>query len=386
MWKIESRSYRLPFRQGVRTAHGLWQDREGWILRIEKVANPRAGSTTKATEPTEPAENALGAIGWGEVAPIPWFGTETLAAAAEALATLRGEATDEAEALSRVPEACPCLRAGLAAAFADAAFVAPPQPRAPTESNRVNALPIAALLPAGRAALTAVSGQLERGFRTFKWKVGVAPAADEWALVDDLIGALPAGAKVRLDANGAWDRRTAHRWLERAAERPLIEYIEQPCLPAPNSSVAETRKIEDTLRGLAEDFPVKIALDESLVGASDVARWLSAEWQGVWIIKPSLLGSPSPTLAALANARADVVFGSALESSVGARGGLRLAFQWAEQIAASRNPLSLPHRALGYGVWPLFQEPTANGGPTGPFVRREDIERINPQELWTALN
>lgn len=378
MWKIDHRPYRLPFLQTVRTAHGPWGEREGFLLRANNMS-PRARSD----------EQAVGQIGWGEVAPIPWFGTESMEAAEQALTGLRGEAENEAHALSRVPDDCPSVRAGVAAAFAAAVFAMPRLPPA-SGGGRVNALPVAALLPAGRRALAAVTDRLELGFRTFKWKVGVGHAADEWALLDDLLGALPAGAKLRLDANGGWDRRTATRWLERAAERPIIEYIEQPCLAEPGASASETRKVEDTLRGLAEDYPVKIALDESLSGAGDVARWLAADWRGVWVIKPALLDDAATVLAALAKARADVVFGSALETCVGARHGLRLAFAWAEERAAQSPaagaaPAQAP-RALGYGVWPLFQEAHANGGPSGAFVRREDIERINPESLWSVLN
>ena len=75
------------------------------------------------------------------------------------------------------------------------------------------------------------------GVRVFKWKGGVGAAADELALFDDVCAALPAGGKVRLDANGAWDRRVAERWLERCAERP-VEYVEQPCF-APAAAGAE---------------------------------------------------------------------------------------------------------------------------------------------------
>jgi O-succinylbenzoate synthase len=242
---------------------------------------------------------------------------------------------------------------------------------------------VAGLLPAGRAALAAVEPKLELGFRVFKWKVGVVAAADEWAIMDDLLGRLPEGAKLRLDANGAWDRRTAERWLERAAERP-VEYVEQPCFVAAGEGASAVRKMEDVLRGLAEDYPTPIALDESLGGACDVARWLAADWRGVWVLKLALLGEPGSVLAALGKARADVVFGSALETRVGAQAALRLAFEWAEARAVDAEKTK--PRALGFGVWPLFAETRADGPQTGAFVRVEDVERMNPEALWNALS
>jgi o-succinylbenzoate synthase len=353
MWKLEHRPYRLPFRQTVRTAHGPWAEREGVLIRAERVVEGRR------------------VVGWGEVAPIPWFGSETVAEARAALAGLEGQAENLDDALARVPEACACTRAGLAAAMG-AGDVA--------TAERVTFLPVAGLLPAGRAALAAVEPRLELGFRVFKWKVGVLPATDEWALLDDLLGRLPEGARLRLDANGAWDRRTAERWLERAAERP-IEYVEQPCFAPATEGEGAVRKAEELLRGLAEDYPVKLALDESVNGARDVERWLAAGWSGVWILKPALLGEPAPVLAKLARAGADVVFGSALETAVGARAALRLAFAWSE----ARGGEAAGRRAVGFGVWPLFADGRADAPWRGPFVRREDVERVDVEALWEAL-
>ena len=358
MWKIEHRVYRLPFRQTVRTAHGPWAQREGIVLRVARV--DEAGKQT-------------GAPSWGEVAPIPWFGTETLNEAEAALVALEGRAESLAYALARVPVRCACVRAGLAAALGAAAA----EVGAEGAEAQVKFLPVAGLLPAGRPAFAAVAAKLELGFRIFKWKVGVGAAADEWAMLDDLLGRLPEGATLRLDANGAWDARTAARWMERAAERP-IEFIEQPI-------AADAAGAEDVLRGLAADYPTPIALDEALSGPGDVARWLAAEWRGVWVLKPALLGEPAPVLHALAKARADVVFGSALETRIGAQAALRLAFAWAEarHPEAGKNPKP---RALGFGVWPLFEDARADGPQTGAFVRREEVERMNAEDLWNALN
>ena len=251
MWKIEHRAYRLPFRTVVRTAHGPWAVREGFLLRAVRLEANGA---------------EIGTAGWGEVAPIPWFGTETVDEAEAALAGLNGESANLDEALARVPVECGCARAGLAAAMgrgdADGVVNHETHERHETQSSEVTVkfLPVAGLLPGGRAALAAVAARLELGFRTFKWKVGVGAAADEWAILDDLIGELPAGAKLRLDANGAWDRKVAEGWLARASERPMIEYVEQPCFADRRKGVERVRKNEDLLRGLAEDFPVKIAL------------------------------------------------------------------------------------------------------------------------------
>lgn len=340
-YRFTYRRYALPFRSPVRTAHGAWGVREGVIVRLERED---------------------GTVGWGEAAPIPWFGTETVDAVDAACREL-GRDVDDAR-LDAVPASTlGCLHGALAAARR-------PAP-APTETA---ARPVAALLPAGRAALDVIEPRAEIGFRTFKWKVGVGAAADELALLDDLCARLPSGARLRLDANGAWDRRTAERWLERCAERP-VEFVEQPAFAPTGEGATAVARVEDLLLGLAGDFPTPLALDESLVGPDDVTRWLGHGWPGFYVVKPTLLGDPSAALAALAQAKARVVFSSALETAVGAKAALRCAFEW-----------SGPGFALGFGVWPLFAERRADGPATAPFIRWPDVMAINEEALWTALS
>jgi O-succinylbenzoate synthase len=358
--RLSFRPYTLPFCTPMRTAHGVWSVREGLIVRLT----------------TESGQNGL-----GEAAPIPWFGTESLDEITAALLALGEWVTPEQ--LAAVPARLGCLRFALAEALARVTGERDLQEQSgntggmpvPLPSPVAPYLPVAALLPAGRAALAAISPKAELGFRTFKWKVGVADPADELALLDDVIAALPDGAKLRLDANGAWEAKVAARWLNRAADCP-IEFIEQPCFAPSKYGVTEVRRMEDVLRGLAADYPTPIALDESLVGANDIERWLAAEWRGVWVIKPALLGDAEVMLARLAAARADVVFSTALETAVGAQAILRRAFAW---------PVEKP-RALGCGVWPLFADNAFNGPFAAPFFRAEDVARLDPEAVWNALN
>jgi len=337
--------------------------------------------------------NASGGVGYGEAAPIPWFGTETIDEVAAACRDL-GEVVDDAR-LDALPVRLACLRNALAAARGaigrDAAVETTDgsperrvkDPLSPGSGATSNApyLPVAALLPAGRAALVQIGPKAEAGYRVFKWKVGVGDVADELGLLDDLCGALPDGAKLRLDANGAWDRRQAERWLERCADRP-VEFIEQPAYVPPTESETVRRRTADLLLGLANDFPTPIALDESLSGEGAVETWLRAGWRGVFVIKPALLGDVPGTLAALAKAKAGVVFSSALETRLGAAAALRAAFAWPGDVDAQGVPQP---RALGFGVWPLFADGRFDGPYPGPFLQWEDVTRIDPEAVWNAL-
>jgi O-succinylbenzoate synthase len=340
-YRLAHRRYRLPFRAPVRTAHGIWTEREGLIVRLE-------------------AEG--GGIGWGEAAPLTGFGTES-GDEAEVACQRLGGGFDEAT-LPTLPRRLLCLRSALGAALAELARSA--RPAAPRRGD--NYLPVAALLPAGRPALAQVAPKAEAGFRTFKWKVGAGDAADELVLLDDLCAALPAGSRLRLDANGAWDRRRAEHWLERCAERP-VEFIEQPI-------AVDARGADDLLLGLAADYPTPLALDESLLGGEAIDRWLGLGWPGIFVLKPSLLGDAAESLRRLEKAAGDrVVFSSALETAVGARAALRMAFAWPGKA-----------HALGFGVWPLFVDRRFDGPASAPFIRIEDVDRIDVEAVWNALS
>jgi O-succinylbenzoate synthase len=107
-------------------------------------------------------------------------------------------------------------------------------------------------------------------------------------------------------------------------------------------------------------------------------------------LKPSLLGNVTDVMARLRKAKADVVFSSALETAVGARSALRVAFAWNGEaiVAAAKTPApsKAGHvRALGFGVWPLFADSQFDGPAGVAFLRSDDIARVNAEAVWNAL-
>jgi O-succinylbenzoate synthase len=338
-YRFQFRRYRLPFRQVIRTAHGPWGEREGILIRLE---------------------NEMGRVGFGEAAPIPWFGTESAdddQVGCEAL-----HEWVESQVLDAVPDRLSCLRHAIDIARGEIEETSDTLPA----QESVN-LGVAALLPSGRAAIPQLSVKADAGFRVFKWKVGIADPDLERGWLDEVCSALPDGAKLRLDANGAWDIKRAARWLELCADRP-VEFVEQPLAP-------DSKGAQDALLGLAADFPTPVALDESLVSDGDVDRWVGAGWPGVYVVKPSLLRRPKATLEKLSAAAAAVVFSSALETALGARTALKHAFEWKGE-----------RRALGFGVWPLFANSIFDGPLVTPFLSWSDVARIKPAALWNALS
>jgi O-succinylbenzoate synthase len=385
--------------------------REGLLVRVGRAdgragygeAAPVPGFGAESVDADEAAARALGefmevedAEGGAETGGQTDAAADTIVAQAAALPKSlpqsgRGEAADPFQpaateqgrraqpvfAAAAWAARLPCLANALSEASRGAASLPETNARA-ADADSANASPahaslgVAALLPAGRAALAVAPGRVELGFRTFKWKVGVGEVVDELGLLDDLCALLPETARLRLDANGSWEPRQAERWLARCAERP-IEFVEQPI-------ARDARGAQDRLLGLAQDYPVPLALDESIASSGDVEAWLGAGWPGVWVIKPSLLADPAAVLARLAAARADLVFSSALETGVGARAALRHAFDW-----RGAGPAGAP-RALGFGVTPLFADGRFDGPPAVPVLRWSDVERIDPEAVWNAAN
>ncbi|KXU37627.1 hypothetical protein AXK12_01425 [Cephaloticoccus capnophilus] len=286
---------------------------------------------------------------------------------------------------------------------------------------------VAALLPAGRSALEALRARQAEGFRVFKWKVGVArDPAEELDILEELCAELgqarlvsvptrprdlergesresattPAVAqrRLRLDANGSWTQRIAEQWLTRCAEPRLaarIEFIEQPVWDGETAGErpggvaynarggsAQKRRVDDVLRGLSADYPTRLALDESVSSDGELRRWLGCGWQGVYVVKPTLLADPAAVLGELARAEARVVFSSALETAVGAKAALRWAFAWQGQQGDGGAG---ERYALGFGVYPLFRDAVFNGPRAVPFLRWEDVEGIDEEGLWNAL-
>ncbi|HQY07063.1 MAG TPA: o-succinylbenzoate synthase [Lacunisphaera sp.] len=327
---FEFKRYRLPLAATLRTAHGSWTEREGLIVRLESEA---------------------GRVGFGEIAPLPWFGTETLAEAEEICRKFGHKVTDRV--LDGVPGRYGCVRFALAAARTG------PAP-GPGQSR----LPVAALLPAGREALAVLPAKLAAGFLAFKWKVGVSAVEEELGLLDDLLAKLPAYVKLRLDANGAWDRRQAAKWLARCAERP-VEFVEQPVRPDD----------EATLLGLAADYPVTLALDESVTGLAAAQRWQGLGWRGVFVIKPALAGPLDELVVWSAATKADVVLSSAIETALGRAAILQ---------AARAQPLTT--RALGFGVDGIFGDRRWDGPMLGPVLDGRWVNDVNPEEFWNAVN
>lgn len=228
---------------------------------------------------------------------------------------------------------------------------------------RVSELPLVALVDLWSPWETEFAPALARGHTTLKCKVGVEPLGREISRLETIARDLPPGVKLRLDANCGFDAVGAEIFLTETASLP-IEFLEQP-LPAEEIAGLVT---------LARQFPARVAVEESVRRARDLAVLAQAGWDGPVVVKPSLLG----TLALWADAWTRYswpwVFSSALETRVGASHALAIAF------ALSREP-----RALGFGTGAWLPDDGLGGSFEGGSISWNQVANSGGRELWESL-
>jgi L-alanine-DL-glutamate epimerase-like enolase superfamily enzyme len=307
--RLEVVPYALPFREPYVTARGRLERRELVLVRV----------------------HAGGLVGLGETAALSLRGGDTLGAIVEELEAL------ETAAVSRV------ARAAVEIALLDLSGKAAGEPAwRVLGAEAARPLDCNATLTAGAPA--DVAGQArawaERGFRTFKLKVGMDGDVAQVAAARE---ALSGDATLRVDANGAWDVEQATARL--AAMGPL-ELAEQPVRTA-----AE-------LHELRRRTEVPLAADESVVTPDD-ARALGDVCRFA-TVKLAKVGGPA---AALAIARElPVYLSSALDGPVGI-------------AAAAHVAQVVPDAGIAHGLATslLFSETVGRGAELdGPMLNVPD--------------
>jgi o-succinylbenzoate synthase len=253
--------YCLPLRRPWLTSHGSLVERHGSLLRL------------RSTD---------GLTGWGDCAPLPEFAIDDVAARALA-------------------EECALL--DLAAQRAGLPLGSWLSGEPPQQSLAVNAV-LGAISP---STVVAAQDAVVAGYRILKIKVGCAPVADEIMLLEDVYAALPAGIRLRLDANGAWSLADAETFLAACCNLP-VDGIEEP-LRDPDA---------ETLRRLQSLVEFPLAIDESL-HLVDHDFWQAPPVRRL-VIKPARLGGLLSSVATGLRAQAagvECIVTSSLESACG---------------------------------------------------------------------
>ena len=317
--QLQIRPFRFALTKPLRTAAGVLRDRCGWLLRLE---------------------SRDGRIGWGEISPLDQALLPCCRRELEALPSPLTRQTLE----PLLPRLSGVIGFGFGGALAELDGLVGDRAR----RGWLMAPPGAELLPAGGLMLSHLERLLEqRGRRralTLKWKVAAEADRLERRWLEQLMERLPSTARLRLDANGGWDRTTALAWMRALAGDARFAWLEQPLAP-------EDR---DGLESLAQQGPV--ALDESL--AHDPR--LRETWAGWPVRRPAVDGDPRPLLRDLQEGVPQRMVSTAFETGIGRR--------WLHHLAALQIQ----------GPTPAAPGLAPGWCPAGPLFSDD------PQVVWEA--
>ena len=290
--------------------------KEGWLIHLE---------------------NTSGKSGWGEVAPIE--ATE-LKACANILNQINSNPSrQELEDRTSLPPKALAFGIGAALAELDDLIGVGSKGwlKAPTSAVLLPSHP--SLLENVDCLVKAFNQKSTDALLTVKLKVGIQPRYKEEKILHQVLKRLPENARLRLDANGGWNRDEAKKWVSHFLEEPRLEWIEQP-LP-----------VED-LEGLLElSKQIPVALDESLIANPSLRK----NWQDWQVRRPLVEGDPRELLNELSEGIGYRVVSTAFETGIGSR--------WVHHLAAlqQRGPTpTAPGLAPGWcPSSPLFSKDPA---------------------------
>ena len=138
---------------------------------------------------------------------------------------------------------------------------------------------------------------------TIKWKVAIKDNASEEKTLIEMLNHLKSNIKLRIDANGSWERKIANRWVDILKDIENIDWLEQPLS-------------KDDIEGLRElNKRMPIALDESLLKYP----YLINEWDGWQIRRPSQEKNPMHLLKELKDKKGFISLSTSFETGIGRR-------------------------------------------------------------------
>ncbi|BBD53479.1 o-succinylbenzoate synthase [Planktothrix agardhii] len=308
-YQFQFQPYQRPFKTPLKTAHGIWNIREGIILNLT---------------------NKQGNIGWGEIAPLSWFGSETLEDAIAFCQKL--PSIISTETIFTISDSLPACQFGFESALIE------------LNSNPLvdlSKLQYSGLLPTGEIVLNTWKTLFQQGYQTLKWKIGVDEITTEINIFKQLVKIVietlssPQKIRLRLDANGGLTFEQAEYWLETCdlinANQDLIEieFLEQPL------SISQL----DLMLELCDRYSTSLALDESVANLQQLNSCYQQGWLDIFVIKPAIFGSPRKLKNFCQKNKIDTVFSSVFETDIGQNSALKIA-----------SELLLYNRAVGFGI------------------------------------
>ncbi len=205
------------------------------------------------------------------------------------------------------------------------------------------------LLPTDSTIIKTIDSLVENHHKsinpiTFKVKVANQSTDEDKSMINLIRDHLPSNSRLRIDANGGWNRKQANHWASHLANENRLEWIEQPLAP---------HDIDGLIK-LSKQIPV--AIDESLL----LNKSLRKEWRSWQIRRPALEGDPRILLKEFEQKNNFKVITTCFETGIGKR--------WIEHLAALQQNNEIktaPGLAPGWC-------------PTGPLFSN------NPSIVWSA--
>ncbi len=293
--KLQIKPFSFQLLKELKTSQGIIRKKKGWLISLESESNK---------------------LGWGEIAP---FKASEHVQSKQILLELGNSTSREIleQGIKKWPGA---VGFGIGSALAEIDCLIGDN----SGQGWMHPCSSAILLPTQDHLLlhaldiTLLKNQNSQKKLTFKWKAATDTNKVEWELLKAILSRLPNHTKLRIDANGGWNREQANQWAKKLHGEPRLEWLEQP-LPAED--------IEGLMQ-LAKKIP--IALDESLMQNPS----LRETWQSWQIRRPSLEGDPRNLLKKLNGENSFLVISTAFETGIGSR--------WIKHLAALQQQSITP--------------------------------------------
>jgi len=288
--------YKLELKSSFETVHGKFVDRKGFIISIK---------------------NFDGVEGIGDTAPFPEIGSESLVDSEQALKSikldLKIELTNICESFKELLneyDSLPSLRHGIEQALLN--LICKEKNVAVDKLLELN-LKKVIKVNASIGFLTKdetirkAKQLIEKGFKTLKIKAGRDNFEYDYNCIKAFRDEFGNDVKLRIDANGKWDLKSAIKNLEKLAKLNL-EFAEQPV----NSL--------DNFVKLKNNISLPLAADESIRTKKAAEDFIKKNAVNYLILKPMIIGGLLPTLEIIELAEKNnitPVITSSFESAVG---------------------------------------------------------------------
>lgn len=288
--------YNLNFANPFKYSKNIFYNREGFILQIT---------------------SASGQTALGECSPLPGFSYEEISESDQQLQKLSqilynfeiGNNLDSLENFTAKRNLFPSVKFGLEQCFLNLFAVSSNNFLSANFGIKKKEIPVNAVVSIGEKLdiISEIERKSKAGFNTFKIKLGGVSLDTDINLIESIRKFFGNEINIRLDLNGAWDKKIALSNIEKFL--PFgIQYIEEPC------------GFIDSLTDIAKKSRVPIAVDESMNSVSDLLNVIKSSNIQHIVLKPMITTGIFSAIKLIEEANRrnkKIILSSSFESAVG---------------------------------------------------------------------